>query len=92
MFSSCSPFLLFVPVFSLSLSLSPSVFLCLILSPQVKQFAVNDVVKVVDDIAAVHDLQTDHGGWVDDMALVSKYFLSQLALKNRLFVKNAKNG
>ena len=27
--------------------------------------------RVVDDIATVHNLQENHGGWVDDMALVS---------------------
>ena len=30
-----------------------------------------DVVRVIDDIAKVHNLQENHGGWVDDMALVS---------------------
>ena len=35
-----------------------------------KQFSVGDVVRVLDDIAKVHDLQENHGGWVDDMALV----------------------
>ena len=38
---------------------------------KVVQFAVGDVIKIIDDIALVHDLQEDHGGWVDDMALVS---------------------
>ncbi|XP_019848978.1 PREDICTED: E3 ubiquitin-protein ligase MIB2-like [Amphimedon queenslandica] len=36
---------------------------------KVTQFAVGDVIKIIDDIALVHDLQEDHGGWVDDMAL-----------------------
>ena len=37
---------------------------------QVDQLSVGDVVRVVDDIAKVHTLQENHGGWVDDMALV----------------------
>ena len=40
---------------------------------KVTQFAVGDVIKIIDDIALVHDLQEDHGGWVDDMALVSQW-------------------
>eukprot|EP00731_Ephydatia_muelleri_P014626 Em0008g346a len=36
---------------------------------KVHQFATGDVVRVIDDIAAVHNYQEDHGGWVDDMAL-----------------------
>lgn len=28
------------------------------------------MVRVIDDIAAVHNYQEDHGGWNDDMALV----------------------
>ena len=38
---------------------------------QVEQFNTGDVIRVIDDIARVHDLQENHGGWVDDMALVS---------------------
>ena len=38
---------------------------------KVTQFSVGDVVRIIDDIAMVHDLQDGHGGWVDDMALVS---------------------
>ena len=34
-------------------------------------FKVNDVVKVINDISQVHSLQDGHGGWSDDMALVS---------------------
>ncbi len=30
-----------------------------------------DVVRVIDDITEVHSLQTDHGGWNDDIVLVS---------------------
>lgn len=41
--------------------------------PQVPQFSSGDVVRILDDIAAVHKLQEGHGGWVDDMALVSIY-------------------
>ena len=33
-------------------------------------FNTGDVIRVIDDIAKVHDLQESHGGWVDDMALV----------------------
>ena len=29
-----------------------------------------DIVRVVDDIATVHELQTVGPGWVDEMALV----------------------
>ena len=39
--------------------------------PQVPQFSAGDVVRILDDIATVHNLQEGHGGWVDDMALVS---------------------
>lgn len=35
-----------------------------------EQFNTGDVIRVIDDIAKVHDLQENHGGWVDDMALV----------------------
>lgn len=38
---------------------------------KVDSFKEGDVVRIIDDIAEVHTLQTDHGGWVDDMALVS---------------------
>ena len=38
---------------------------------QVPQHSGGDVVRILDDIAVVHDLQEGHGGWVDDMALVS---------------------
>ena len=37
---------------------------------QAGQFSVGDVVRVLDDIAKVHNLQENHGGWVDDIALV----------------------
>ena len=37
---------------------------------QVELFNTGDVIRVIDDIAKVHDLQENHGGWVDDMALV----------------------
>ena len=39
---------------------------------QVEQFNTGDVIRVIDDIAKVHDLQENHGGWVDDMALVRR--------------------
>ena len=29
-----------------------------------------DVVRVCEDMAEVHRLQSEHGGWTDDMALV----------------------
>ena len=46
-------------------------FMCTcILFIQVELFNTGDVIRVVDDIAKVHDLQENHGGWVDDMALV----------------------
>ncbi len=47
--------------------------LCVYHPSQVTQFAPGDVIRVLDDIATVHDLQESHGGWVDDMALVSSY-------------------
>ena len=34
-------------------------------------FSEGDVVRIIDDIAVVRSLQEDHGGWVDDMAMVS---------------------
>ena len=37
---------------------------------KVRQYSVGDVVKVIDDMVKVHDLQENHGGWVDDIALV----------------------
>jgi hypothetical protein len=36
---------------------------------KVNYFSAGDVVRVIDDIAAVHNFQENHGGWVDDMAL-----------------------
>ena len=38
---------------------------------QVTCFSTGDIIRVVNDIAAVHSFQENHGGWVDDMALVS---------------------
>ena len=36
-------------------------------------YGYRDIVRVIDDIAEAHSLQTaDHGGWNDDIALVSK--------------------
>ena len=35
-----------------------------------EHYKVGDAVRVIDDIARVHDLQENHGGWIDDMALV----------------------
>ncbi len=37
---------------------------------QAGSFQQGDVVRVNNDIALVHTLQEDHGGWVDDMVLV----------------------
>ena len=37
-----------------------------------EQYKVGDAVRILDDIARVHDLQENHGGWIDDMALVRK--------------------
>ena len=34
------------------------------------QFEYGDVVRVCDDMAEVHRLQSGHGEWTDDMALV----------------------
>ena len=34
-------------------------------------YGYRDVVRVIDDMAEVNSLQTDHGGWDDDIALVS---------------------
>lgn len=36
---------------------------------KVTQHSVGDVIKILDDISMVHNLQDGHGGWVDDMAL-----------------------
>lgn len=36
---------------------------------KIPQHSGGDVIRVLDDIATVHDLQEGHGGWVDDMAL-----------------------
>ena len=41
--------------------------MCLFQSGRFKE---GDVVRIIDDIAEVHTLQEDHGGWVDDIALV----------------------
>ena len=38
---------------------------------QTTQLTSGNVVKIIDDIATLHNLQEGHGGWVDDMALVS---------------------
>ena len=40
---------------------------------QVTSFSTGDVIRIIDDIATVHNLQESHGGWVDDMALVWKW-------------------
>ena len=37
---------------------------------KVTYFSAGDIVQVIDDIASVHNFQENHGGWVDDMALV----------------------
>ena len=52
--------------------------------PQVPQFSSGDVVRILDDIATVHNLQEGHGGWVDDMALVSSVFMY-----HRIEIENA---
>ena len=36
---------------------------------------VGDVVRVIDDIAKVFQLQKGHGEWSDDMALVSGHWM-----------------
>ena len=41
-----------------------------------EEFKVGDAVRVIDDIAKVHDFQESHGGWVDDMALVRNMHIS----------------
>ena len=33
-------------------------------------FSSGDAIRIVNDIGKVHQLQENHGGWVDDMALV----------------------
>ena len=35
-----------------------------------------DIVRVLDDIARVHELQKDQPGWLDDMALVCSFVLT----------------
>lgn len=37
----------------------------------VPRIVIGSVVRVLDDIAKVHELQDGHGGWNDDMALVN---------------------
>ena len=37
-----------------------------------------DIVRVLDDIARVHELQKDQAGWLDDMALVCSFVLITL--------------
>ena len=38
----------------------------------------DDVVRVIDDMAEVHRLQKDGRGWVDDMTLVRKSYITLL--------------
>lgn len=45
---------------------------------KVAQHSKGDVVKVIDDMSTVYSLQEGHGGWVDDMALVSTCIISVL--------------
>lgn len=40
------------------------------LQVDVPQFEFGDTVRVVDDIVTVHNLQTGHGEWNDDIVLV----------------------
>ena len=48
------------------------------------QFDYGDVVRVSDDIAAVHQMQYGHGEWADDMALVSMVCTGQVCVwKNK---------
>lgn len=41
-------------------------------STKVEEYKIGDAVRILDDIAKVHNLQENHGGWIDDMALVKK--------------------
>ena len=43
---------------------------------KVTQHSVGDVIRILDDISMVHNLQDGHGGWVDDMALVSERYIN----------------
>ena len=43
------------------------------LQVDVPVFHYGDVVRVLDDMVQVHSLQTGHGDWNDDMALVNKF-------------------
>ena len=45
-----------------------------------------DVVKVIDDMVLVHSLQSGHGGWNDDMALVSSTLCMHINLTNLMCV------
>jgi hypothetical protein len=47
---------------------------------QVELFNTGDVIRVIDDIAKMHDLQENHGGWVDDMALVGNTSINYSAM------------
>ena len=37
------------------------------------------MVRIINDIAEVHTLQENHGGWVDDMALVCRHMYANAA-------------
>ncbi len=39
----------------------------------IPMYGYRDVVRVIDNMAKANLLQTDHGGWDDDIALVSIY-------------------
>ena len=50
--------------------ISPSNLVCYI-QVDVPVFHYGDVVRILDDMVQVHSLQTGHGDWNDDMALVN---------------------
>ena len=57
-----------------------------------------DVVRVLDDMVQVHSLQTGHGEWNDDMALVNKFnnssqqlHIHNVHVKTENIIKNDEN-
>ncbi len=43
-----------------------------LLQVDVPLYGYRDIVRMIDDMVQVYSLQTDHGGWNDDMALVKR--------------------
>ena len=54
------------------------------------QFAVDDTVRILDDIDRVRELQSGHGEWVDSMATVRCYCLCIILFLQRNIVHHAR--